>query len=306
MIYFSKQFIKLKSIKSQTLSYLVSISWYMLSLVISNINDIIQKNLGQDLHPIQITFMRFLFGTLTLMPFMIFYGRQSFAISKPFVHVFRGGFLFSGIALYCYGLKHVHLTAANVINFTIPIFTLMLAIFFLKEKVGWARWLATMFGFIGIMVVIEPTTENFNLASVWLIIAAFLFAMLDITNKKYVVQETMLAMLFYTALVTMLFSCIPTFFVWKSLNLNQYILLSLVGSGANILLFCLLKSLRTIDASAVAPFRYIELLLASITGYYFFNEIPQNTMWLGAVIIIPSTLFIIYYDARQASLKTDS
>lgn len=283
--------------------YLMGVCWFVLSLLISNGNDVVAKHLGSNLHPLQITFMRFFFGSLVLVPFMVHYGRSSFTTSRIGLHALRGLLLLGGIALWCYGLTLVPITVVTVLNFTIPLFTLVLAVFFLREHVGWSRWVATIGGFIGVMVVLEPRSGSFQPQALLLLIAAVMFAMLDVINKKYVVKETMLSMLFYVALATMLFGAIPAYLVWHAMTAQQIILLFFLGCGANLILYCLLKAFACADVSALAPFRYVELVFSALSGYFLFAEIPTRYTLLGAAVIIPCTLFVVCFDAKRADAE---
>lgn len=278
----------------------MGVCWFIVSLLISNANDVVAKHLGSNLHPLQITFMRFLFGSLVLVPFMVYYGKASFATSRLGLHALRGLLLLGGIALWCYGLTLVPITVVTVLNFTIPLFTLVLAIFFLHERIGWSRWVATIGGFAGVLIVLEPQNASFQPQALLLLLAAGMFAMLDVVNKKYVAQETMLSMLFYVALATMLFGAIPAFFVWHTMTVQQVILLFFLGCGANLILYCLLKAFACADVSALAPFRYVELVFSALSGYFLFSEIPSQYTWFGAAVIIPCTFFVVCYDARRA------
>ena len=288
--------------KSQYSSgYVRGVSWFILSLMISISNDGLTKYLGQNLHSLEITFLRFFFGTLSLLPFMLYYRKKAFYTSRIGLHVVRGGLLFAGIALWCYGLTIAPITVATTLTFIIPIFVLILAKFFLSEKIGMARWVATIVGFVGTIVVLEPTGANFSPLTLLLVLATLMFATLDIVNKKFVVKESMLAMLFYTAVVTMLMAAIPAFYVWIAPTMTQLLVLALLGCGANLILFCLLKAFAATDASAVAPFRYVELILSAGLGIVVFGEIPTMSLCLGALVIIPVTLFLVYYETKKGN-----
>lgn len=287
------------SVSNSSSNYLRGISWFILSLVISITNDVFAKHLGQDLHSVQITFLRFLFGTISLLPFMIYYGRKSFYTSRIGLHLIRGALLFCAIALWCFGLTQAPITVATTLTFIIPMFVLILARIFLNEKVSWARWLVTIIGFLGTTIVLEPTNVNFSPLMLLLLVATAMFATLDVINKKFVVKESMLAMLFYTALVTMLLGAIPAIFVWKMPSMTQYIALFLLGCGGNLILYCLLKAFAATEASAIAPFRYIELILSAGLGIVVFNEIPTLALCLGSLIIIPCTLFLMYSETKS-------
>lgn len=279
--------------------YFLGILWFILSLFISALNDVISKYLGKDLHSIEISFFRFLFSTLTLLPFMLFYGKKSFYTSRPLLHFTRGVLLFIGIFLWIYGLNKVPVTVVTVISFTVPLFVLILATYFLKEKVGIQRWIATLIGLTGIVVIINPNSSSFVPVAGLLVIAAITFAMLDVINKKYIISETMFSMLFYSSLVTTILAAFPMFYIWKTPNNQELLLLFLLGAGANLILYCLLKAFKLSEASALAPFRYIELIISTSLAFLVFGEIPSTTTIIGALIIIPSTLFVIHYEIKK-------
>jgi S-adenosylmethionine uptake transporter len=285
--------------KINYINYFIGIFWFIASLFISSLNDILTKYLGNSINPYEIVFFRYLFGTLTLLPFMIFYGKSTFVTSRPMVHILRGFLLFGGIALWCHALNVVIVTVATVINFTIPLFVLIFARIFLRENVTLNRWMATIVGLIGIIVVINPISPNFNIMSGLLIFGSIMFACLDVINKKYVIKESMFSMLFYSNIVTLILSTGPAFYNWSVPATQDLLLLLVLGGGANLILYFLLKSFALIDASAVAPYRYIELLISASLAYLIFNEIPTPHTLIGAAIIIPSTLFVIYNEIKK-------
>lgn len=279
-------------------TYIKGVIWFLISLVIGIGNDGLSKKLGQSLHPIEITFFRYFFSTLTLLPFMFYNGTKTFKTQRVPLHMVRGSILFLAIAVWCYGLTVAPIAVATVINFTIPLFTLVLAKLFLKEQVNRMRWFITFIGFIGIMIVLQPHLISFNYGMLLLLVASFLFASLDVINKNFIVKEGMLPMLFYTGLFTALLGIIPTIYVWQVPTAHQLGIFLCIGCGANLLLYCLLKGFSYADASALAPFRYTELLMSAAVGYSFFGEIPHWTTALGAAVIIPSTFCIMYSENR--------
>lgn len=283
--------------------YLLGVVWFIASLVISSLNDVITKYLGSNISPYQIVFFRYLFGTLVLLPFMFAHGKAAFVTSRPLLHVARGSLLFGGIALWCHALNVVMVTVATVINFTIPLLVLIFARIFLKEHVTFARWVATIVGLCGVIVVINPTSPDFNVVSALLVVGSAMFAGLDVINKKYVIKETMYSMLFYSNIVTLLWSVIPAQAAWVELSMHDLVLLFILGAGANLILYCLLKAFALDDASALAPYRYTELFISASLGYLIFSEIPTINTLMGAIIIVPATLFVIYNELRYKKQK---
>ncbi len=285
--------------KTNAVNYFLGVFWFIASLFISSLNDVLTKYLGSSINPYEVVFFRYLFGTLTLLPFMLFYGKRTFVTSRPMVHVLRGCLLFGGIALWCHALNVVIVTVATVINFTIPLFVLIFARIFLGENVTLTRWIATIVGLVGIVIVINPISPDFNVMSALLIFGSIMFAGLDVINKKYVIKESMFSMLFYSNIVTLILSIIPAFSNWSMPTTQDLLLLLVLGGGANLILYFLLKSFALIDASAVAPYRYVELLISASLAYMIFGEVPTMHTLIGAAVIIPSTLFVIYNEIKK-------
>lgn len=278
--------------------YFIGIGWFVLSLVSSVLNDVISKYTGMRLHSFQVAFFRFTFGALTLVPFIIYYGTHTLKSSNPFVHLTRGVLLFFGMTAWTYGLTIAHVSTATIISFAIPLFVLVLAVFFLSENIIWQRWVVTVIGFCGIILTLRPHAEDFDPQVLIFVFAALSFASLDIINKKCVVQESMISMLFYSAIITALLSIPPAIHYWQTPSTHELLLLFILGASSNLILFLILKAFALVDATAVAPYRYLELLMSASLGYVLFGEIPETSTWYGAAIVIPSTLFIIYSENK--------
>ena len=112
--------------------YFIGVSWFVLSLISSSINDVIAKYVGVRLHSYEITFFRFMFGTMTLIPFVMYYGVSTLKTSRPTVHFMRGFLLFLGMAGWTYGLTLAPVTTATVVSFYYPYFCFSTRCFLLK------------------------------------------------------------------------------------------------------------------------------------------------------------------------------
>lgn len=282
-------------------NYLNGIAWFILSLAVSNINDVIAKFLGESTPYQTIAFFRFLFGCLTLIPFMIWYGKSSFATERPLVHLARGTILFFAISIWIYGLNMVPIATATLSTFTIPLFVLVLARIFLKERVSLSLKVATVIGFAGVIVAYFPHIDGMNLTSLIILLSSFLFATLDIINKKFVSKETMLSMLFYSGLVTTILSIPPMILNFSMPSAHELSLLLVLGAGSNLILYFLLKAFRLIKASDVAPYRYLELIFSAFMGFFVFSEIPTIHFIGGAIIIIIVTSFVAMKQGAKES-----
>lgn len=280
--------------------YLQGLFWALLVCLISCLNDVMVKLAGHRLDPSQVAFFRFFFSTMTLLPFMMRAGKQSFKSNHLKVHAIRSLLLFCAVAPWCYGVIAMPLTLATTISFTTPLFVVILAAIFLRESVGWQRALATFAGFLGILVSFQPTLEGFNWMALILVASTLMFATLDIINKKLLVaDEGMLSMLFYSALGTTILAAPFALMQWQMPNFYELLCLISLGAGANLILFCLLKAFSATDVSALQPVRYVELLFSSFFGLVLFHELPTWSTLIGAAFIIPATLYIAYFETHQ-------
>lgn len=279
----------MKTFKS---NYFIGICWFVLSLIVSSGNDILVKYLSSNLNFFQVVFFRFLFGAIIMLPIAFFTNANDLKSKRLSLHFIRGLILFLAMSLWCYALAIVPITTATLLTFTIPLFVLMMAPIFLGEKVSTPLWMATIIGFIGSLISLDITNIEFNIGALGLLLASLLFASLDIVNKKFVTKESMSSMLFYSAAFTALLAAVPTYLYWQPLLTFDLILLFVLGIGGNLILYFLLKAFRYVAASAVAPYRYLELIFSAIGGLIVFSELPTHAVMIGACLIIPATLIV--------------
>ncbi|MDR0444718.1 MAG: DMT family transporter [Puniceicoccales bacterium] len=280
------------------------IIWFILSLIICSGNDVLTKHLGDDFHPFQVVFMRFFFGTLSLLPWMFARQRRAFSTQRIGFYVLRGALLWGGLALWCYGLRTTPIAVASSIDFIIPIITMLMAIPLLREHISPKRWMAAIVGFMGVWIIINPGKDAFPfLPAMLMLLSASMFALLDILNKKYLLAEGVLTMLFYTALLTMLLSLGPAIRVWVPISSSSMRLFFRLGCGANLILYCILKSFEQAEVSAIVPFRYVELIIAAVFGYVFFHECISMRMLLGAFVIVTSSIYLAREETRRNAEK---
>lgn len=279
--------------------YLQGSFWAVMICVVSVSNDILMRFLGERLHVTEIIFFRFLFSMVTVVPLMISRGLSLFKTNYPHLHVFRAILGIGAIGACCYAVNIMPLSENTTIMFSQPLFFLPLAVLLLKEKVDAPRWIATLIGFSGLLLIVQPGAGTFNMVALVPMAAAFQFALLDILAKKMVATENTYSMLFYFAFGTTLGALIPAILFWKTPTLQELGLLILLGIGANLIQVCLIRAFSATDASALMPFRYVELIFSSLFGFLLFSEIPLRPILEGAALIIAGTFYISYYEAKK-------
>lgn len=275
--------------------YYQGLFFLMMTMLVSCANDIAVKFMGERLDALEVIFFRFFFGLLTLLPFALVEGKQVFKTKRLGFNVMRGILGAVGFFLYTYSVIYLPLVEVVTILWTIPLFVIILSISFLEEKVSCTRWTATLIGFLGLsFITLYNDNASISIKLLYLapIASAFLFAVQDVMIKKVVDDESKITMLLYFAIVAGALSFFPALLVWKTPTFHEYSMLFLLGAGGNIMQYFIFKAFSATDLSALAPFRYVEFLFSAAFAFIFFAEIPGVNVLVGALILIPSTLYL--------------
>ena len=299
------------------------IFWTVCASFFSNLCDTSIRLVGDILPTLQITFFRLFFGTMLLLPFLLYHGKGSFAVKNKIGHLLRIVIGFGAMVCWIYGASQTTLPSITTLSFVCPLFVLPLAYLFLGEKSDRKRIALVGVGFIGVVVIalfekgdiitganivffqishFSPNFHFFHLfhpGVVFLFIGAILFAMSDILNKKLLDSENLFSLLFYFYFGTALISFIPAMLVWQQMGFKETAYLLLQGAGGIAILYCILKAASATEISSIAPYKYIELLFSIILGYVLFHEMIRLSTIIGAGLIIPSVLFIAYNEINK-------
>ena len=274
------------------------IFWSVLIYLTSSINDVLMRLLGKRLSFIEISFFRFLFSVIVVLIPILLSKQNLFKTKMHFIHISRGILGAIALGLCCYSVNIMPLAENTTILFSESLFLLPLSAIFLKEKVSKKAVLATITGFIGLLIMFKPKSDNINLLAIIPTVAAFLFAVMDIMIKNMINnKENTLTMLFYFGLYTTIIAGIFVPRIWVTPTSYELFLIFLLGIGANLIQLFIFLAYRATDASNMAATRYIELLFAIMFGFVFFNQIPKPWDIIGALFIIIGT-FILSRDNK--------
>ena len=277
-----------------------AISYNLLAWAILPFMDTIAKYLSSDLSYFQITWARYFFTVFFTLPFMFFFFRKNLTWStQPKLQVFRGLTLFFANVLFFYSISIISMAKALTLAFVAPLITTALSPFVLGEKVGFKRWSAVIFGFIGSLIVIQPGIIEFNLASIAALGTGFFYGIYLIITRKLHTADSPLLTLLLTGVVGAFVGTFLVPIVWSNPTLNQWLLLALMGIFACLGHLFLILSLKYADASKLAPFGYFEIVTNVILGYYFFSDFPSSWTWFGLLIIVSSGVYISFRESSR-------
>lgn len=264
------------------------------------------KLAGQaHINTFEITFFRVLVGFLTLVPFIAKAGLGSLRTQYIKAHMLRAVLGFIAMICAYIGIAKLELATYTALSFTKPLFAVILAVVILKEDVRWRRWGATLVGFVGVLVMMQPGGGTFN---PWALLAlgdAMSVALLITILKRLPVTETPLIMLFYYGLIGTLLVTPPALYYWAWPTPIEWFYLIGIGVTGALSQYWWILAFKAGEASVVAPFDYLRLLFAGMIGFAVFAEVPDRWTLIGAGLIIGSTIYIAQREARVARRPKD-
>jgi len=270
--------------------------------------DAIAKGVSDHVGAGQVTWSRFLFQTLLLLPFALMGGGLKVG-KRLWVHAARGFLIALATVLFFTSLKKMPLADAISIFFIEPFILTMMSVVFLGEKVGWRRLLALMAGFGGALIIIRPSYEVFGMTALLPVGAAFTFALYMVLSRMLVVGGSIVTMQFYAGVFGFLTMSVALWVGYEIQfpvltpvipTLAEWMLLAGLGAIATGGHMLIVLAIRRVGASMVAPFQYLEIISATILGLVFFGDFPSSTTWIGVTIIIASGLYVFYRERRLA------
>ena len=276
-----------------------------MSVCAFSIMDLIVK--WSEYYPLgQVLFFRGFFGLLLYFLIMPKNRIKNFYYTKRAgLHFLRSFFGLIALLAIFVALRNLPLATVVSISFAAPIFTTIFSIFMLNEKVGFYRWLAVLIGFVGIIVITEPGYQSLNIYYVYPIIFCLGLSYVAILIRKLSTTEPVwLISLNFSAAITLV-SLFTIPFGWIMPQMNDLLLLcmlGLLGGAANLWLS---QSFKLSEVSLVSPLKYLALVFGIFFGYLIWDEIPTIKTLLGALLVVTSSLIIlrreIYHKEKMPS-----
>ena len=274
--------------------------WIVCAAVAVSAMGAVVKLVGARLDSFQIAFFRCAFGLAVVLPFVVRRG-----VSGEVLRTRRlGGHLLRAVlglgAMLCafYALTRMPLADAVALTFTQPLFMIPLAAVVLGERIRARRWMATGAGFVGVMIMVQPSGADYGIAALVALAAAFLIACVRIQVKRLTMTERPLTILLYFGVFSSFLSLGPALAVWRAPSAGELVLLFLVGALGALAQTFAIRGLSIGEASAVLPFDYTRLLFATAFGYALFAHLPGPETVAGAAVIVASTLFLARSEMR--------
>jgi len=215
------------------------------------------------------------------------------------LQIFRS--LLSVIESGCFVLsfKYLSLADAHSVGSLAPVIVVALSAIFLKEKVSTKTWIAIFVGFVGVLIILRPTSSIFDPKALLPLLAAFVLGLYQVVTKKVSEHDTTETSLFYTSIIGIFIMSLLASNFWSPVSSSSYILFLIVGIFFSLGIYLQIIALSMASASIIQPFHYTLIFWAIIFGYIFYNDIPDLFTIVGAVIITLSGIFVLTQSTKD-------
>ncbi|QFT11598.1 DMT family transporter [Vibrio sp. THAF190c] len=237
-----------------------------------------------------------------ILPYLQTLGiRRALQTNNLKMHIARVFLSVIGIQLWIWALAYpVPIWQGIALLMTSPLFATVGSGLFLKETVGTARWGATIAGFTGAMIILEPWAEDFSWATLLPVGAAFFWACYSLMVKKLSSDDSPSTMVVYLLLLITPFNILLAAPEWQMPSgFNIWAILVVIGVLTALAQWAIVKAYSVADASFVQPFDHAKLPLNVLAGWIVFSWVPPGRLWLGAAIIIASVAFITHWETKK-------
>ena len=288
-----------------TRNIILSSSAILLAGIFFVINDAIINFLSS----INIQFYHFIFyGTPAFVAFpiyLIFTGQfmDKMRSTNYWIPLIRG-VLFAPMPLFTFiALKNITLPEFTTLNMSSPLIAILLAIFFLKEKLNTYIIISLFFGFIGVLFVIQPGFESFNIYFLLVLLSALLVTLTTTIVNKYNTVTSAIGYFVYGGIFTHLISWILFILNPLTINLKIFLLITLASILINLAIFLSVFAFKISQKYYASVFClvYLQIVWSSLIGIIFFNEYLNYIAYLGALMIIISGIISIPAQKKQLS-----
>ncbi len=282
--------------------------WVLLSGVTFVTMTTLVKHLSGDYPSHVQNFYRQTGSLIVAIPFMLRSPRQVLFVPRstmPALFV-RSLLATIGMILLLYTYEAMPMAEANALSFTRPLWVVLLAALFLRETIGPSRIAAVLMGFIGVVIIMRPWGGGVAIG--WPHLAALFSALClagTITGVKSLTKNlSASSILVWSSIIGELLSLPFALADWRWPSMADLVPLFLIGllSAANQVLF--IKGMAVGEAAVLAPIDYARLVLSVIAGLLVFGEWPDVFTWLGAGVIVVSTLYITIREIQSKRAKT--
>jgi drug/metabolite transporter (DMT)-like permease len=215
-------------------------------------------------------------------------------------HLVRGLMFMAMTGINFWALQYLQLTVTSAIFFTVPLIIAVLAAPLLGEKLDKGRWIAIIAGFIGVLVIVRPGSDDFHPAMLASMVNAILYAIFMMMTRRLAAYDSPETIQYLPAIIAAIGLAPFAIAAWEMpdtvLEWTVACLMGVLGATGHYLLAL---AHRYAPATVIAPFLYQQVFYMALFGYLVFGDVPHAAVWVGAAIVISSGLYLFHRERRR-------
>ena len=277
------------------------IGMMLLGIMMFAVNDVMGKWLVATYTVGQVLAIRSIAALAVLAPIVVRQGLATItAVPSPRLQVARVVFATAEVALFYWVVVHMPLADAMTYWLASPIWVVIIAALVLGEKVDLKRWLAVALGFVGVVIVLNPTVAPVTLPALAAIVGSVCFAIMTVMGRTLKATSDV-ALVFWQNVGALILGLALVPWGWSTPTAFDLALLALLGVVAMAAHMCVTRSLKLAPASVVVPYQYTLIVWAIVFGWIVFSDTPTMAMLVGACVIIGSGLILFQLEQKAAT-----
>ncbi len=256
------------------------------------------RHLGTDMAAVQAAFLRYVFGLLLILPVLVRQRGVQVIPRRLGLYAARGVVHGLAVMLWFVAMARIPIAQVTALGYTAPIFTTIGAALFLGETLRARRIGAVLVAFGGAMIIVRPGIEEVSLGAIAQLTAAPLFAASFILAKKLTETESSSAIVAYLSVFVTLVLLPPALMVWRTPAWEELAWLFMTAVFATLGHYTLTRAFQAAELAVTQPVSFLQLIWASLLGFYAFGEEPDLWTWVGGGVVVASATYIAYRQAR--------
>jgi drug/metabolite transporter (DMT)-like permease len=261
----------------------------------------LMRLLAQQVDVFETQFLRYLAALLLMLPLAWRRGLANYRPKQVGGQFWRGAVHTAGLCLWFVALPHITLADTTAIGFTTPLFIMIGAYFVFREPMRWERWVATLVGFCGVLIVVGPKLSGgAGLYNLVMLASAPLFAASFLITKALTRTESNGVILLWQSLTISVFSLPMALVGWQWPSAWQWAGFALCGALGSLAHYCLTRSFRVADISATQSMKFLDLVWSALLGWALFADVPTQSTLIGGALICAATIWVARRESRGA------
>lgn len=279
--------------------------WLVLASLFFAVMTAAIKEVGQRIPVWEILFIRQICVIIILGPQLLRSFPAGFKTERLHLHGLRVGFSLLAMATGFTAVIYMPLAQVTAISFARTLFITLLAVLILKEVVDLKRWGATLFGFLGVLIVLQPRLDGIDFYAGLAMASAMSLAVVMVLTRIMTKTESPMTIMTYQSFGLTIAFAIPAILMWQTPTIWEFLMMVVTGVLMTLAQYSNIKAYKHGEASAVQPMEYTRLVFAGLIGLMFFQEMPSLWTVIGSIVIFIGAIYSVREMRRDARIAEE-